>query len=162
MAKVSRSRVARMAGFAALLLFIRVDSARAEDPIQILRQLPMPDGTTVLIGFDHTRGKAFRVVIDENSGKNFQQQTYPGRPQSSRREFEKAVSIIGRNSTLAGLIAEGAVAEGGFIVDGPAGHPPNNRYIQIRLLSPDRQTLLRVALVDLTEGVVASARGYFE
>jgi hypothetical protein len=115
-----------------------------------------------VIRFDHASGVASRVVVEEASGKVVQEQTYPGRPQSSRQEFQDAVCIIGSHAALGRLIAEGAVAEGGFIVDGPSGHPASHRYIQIRLLSPDRQHLLQVALVDLTERVVASARSSFE
>lgn len=122
----------------------------------------MPDGTIMEIRFDHASGMASRVVIDEGSGKVLQQQIYAGRPQSSWREFQDAVCIIGSDPTVGRLIAEGALAEGGFIVDGPAGHRASHRYIQIRLLSPDRQHLLRVVLVDLTERAVASARSSFE
>jgi hypothetical protein len=116
----------------------------------------------MVIRFNHVSGIASRVVIDEESGRVVQEQSYPGRPQSSWQEFQDAICIIGGHSALGRLIAEGAIAEGGFIVDGPSGHPASHRYIQIRLLSPDRQHLLRVALVDLTERVVASARSSFE
>jgi hypothetical protein len=162
MASIPQSRIARMAGLAALLLLTLAGNSRADGPIQILRQVRMPDHTIMVIRFDHASGMASRVVTDEGSGKVLQEQTYAGRPQSSWQEFQDAVCIIGSHATLGGLIAEGAVAEGGFIVDGPSGHPASHRYIQIRLLSPDRQHLLRVALVDLTERVVASARSSFE
>jgi hypothetical protein len=155
-----RSLVPFAAGFAAALVL--AGSLRADESIQILRQVRMPDRTIVVIRFDHARGTASRLVLDEASGEVFQEQTYAGRPQSSWGEFQDAVCIIGRDATLARLLAEGAVAEGGFIVDGPAGHPVSHRYIQIRLLSPDRRSLLRVALVDLTERTVASARSSFE
>ena len=80
----------------------------------------------------------------------------------TEQEFQDAVCLIGADPMVGRLLAEGAIAEGGFIVDGPAGHPVGHRYIQIRLLSPDRQDLLRVALVDLTARVVASVRSSFE
>jgi hypothetical protein len=150
------------AGMAGVFVVTPSDGPGADDPIQILRQVQMPDHTIAVIRFDHASGTASRVVVDERNGKVVRQQTYAGRPQSSRREFQEAVSIIGRDSTLANLVAGGAVLEGGFIVDGPSGHPANHRYIQIRLLSANRLDLLRVVLVDLTERVVASARSSFE
>ena len=162
MARIPQSPVARMAGLAAVLLVALAGSSRADDPVQILRQVRMPDHTIMVIRFDHASGIASRVVMDGESGKVLQEQAYAGRPQSSSQEFQDAVCIIGSHSTLGRLIAEGAVAEGGFIVDGPSGQPASHRYIQIRLLSADRQRLLRVALVDLTERVVASVRGSFE
>jgi hypothetical protein len=151
-----------MAGLAAVLLVALAGGSRADDSVQILRQVRMPDHTIMVLRFDHASGVASRVVVEEGSGKVVQEQTYPGRPQSSSQEFQDAVCIISSHSILRRLVAEGAVAEGGFIVDGPSGQPASHRYIQIRLLSPDRQHLLRVALVDLTERVVASVRGSFE
>jgi hypothetical protein len=162
MARISQSPVARMAGLAAVLLVALAGGSRADDPVQILRQVRMPDHTIMVLRFDHASGVASRVVVEEGSGKVVQEQTYPGRPQSSSQEFQNAVCIISSHPILRRLVAEGAVAEGGFIVDGPSGQPASHRYIQIRLLSPDRQNLLRVALVDLTERVVASVRGSFE
>jgi hypothetical protein len=151
-----------MAGLAAVLLVALAGNSLADDPVQILRQVRMPDHTIMVLRFDHASGVASRVVVEEASGKVVQEQSYPGRPQGSWQEFQDAVCIVGSHSTLGRLIAEGAIAEGGFIVDGPSGHPASHRYIQIRLLSPDRQHLLRVALVDLTERAVASARNSFE
>lgn len=162
MARIRQSPVAAMAGLAAVLLLAVGGNCRAEGPIQILRQVRMPDHTIMVIRFDHASGMASRVVVDEASGQVLQAQTYAGRPQSSTQEFQDAVCIIGSHPALRRLLAEGAIAEGGFIVDGPSGHPAGHRYIQIRLLSPDRQHLLQVALVDLTAHAVASARSSFE
>ncbi|MHB8272575.1 hypothetical protein [Bradyrhizobium sp.] len=151
-----------MAGFAAVLIVALAGSSRADGPVEILRQVRVPDHTIIAIRFDHASGTASRVVMDEASGKVLHEHTYAGRPQSSSQEFQDAVCIIGSHSGLRSLIAAGAVAEGGFIVDGPSGHPASHRYIQIRLLSPDRQHLLQVALIDLTARMVASARSSFE
>jgi hypothetical protein len=162
MARIPQSSIAGMAGLAAVLLVALAGNTRADEAVLILRQVRMSDHTIMAIRFDHASGIASRVVIDEASGKVLREQTYPGRPQSSWQEFQDAVCIIGSHSALRRLLAEGAVAEGGFIVDGPSGHPAGHRYIQIRLLTPDRQRLLQVALVDLTERAVASARSSFE
>jgi hypothetical protein len=157
-----RSRLRCGIGLAGLLVLAAVGNAHANERIQILRQMRMADHRIMVIRFDHGSGTASRVVLDEASGKVLQKHVYAGRPQSSRYEFHDAVLIIGCDPALGRLIAEGAVAEGGFIVDGPASHPVGHRYIQIRLLSPDRQHLLQVALVDLTARVVASVRSSFE
>jgi|GEM_PF-3888584 hypothetical protein len=130
--------------------------------IQVLRRVRRPDQTITLIQFSHASGTASRIVMDQNTGKVLREREFPGRPQSSRQEFQQAVHIIRQDQKLAGLISGGAATEGGFIVDGPPGHPLQDRYIQIRLLTPDRRTLLRVVLVDLTAGAVASARTSFE
>jgi len=135
---------------------------RTNNQIQVLRQVKGPNHTATMVRVNYATGTACRVVVDESSKTVLREQQFPGRPQSSRQEFKEAVRIIGQDPSLAGFIANGAVPEGGFIVDGPSGHPPNDRYIQIRLLSPDRSTLLRVTLVDLTAEVVASARTSFE
>jgi hypothetical protein len=156
------SLVPQRASVAAAIFLALSGSPRAEDPVQILRQVRMPDRTIMITRFDHASGTASRIVLDEISGKVLQEQTYPGRPQSSRYEFHDAVMVIRCDLALGQLIAEGAVVEGGFIVDGPAGHPASHRYIQMRLLSADRRSLLRIALVDLTERVIASTRSSFE
>jgi hypothetical protein len=135
---------------------------RSGHPVDILRRVEGPDHTITSIRFDYVRGTATRTEINRNSGKVLRSQNLPGRPQSSRREFLEAISIITRDTKLGGLLLSGAVPEGGFIVDGPPDHPAKDRYIQIRLLSQDRVELLRVVLVDLSEGTVASARRSFE
>jgi hypothetical protein len=140
----------------------QVDRQRTGHRIRNLRQVRGSDHTVMIIAFDYATGAAFRIVRDETSGKVLYEQQLPGRPQSSREEFKEAVEIIGRDPKLAGFIRDGAVTEGGFIVDGPPGHPSQDRYIQIRLLTPDRSRLLRVVLVDLTVSVVAAASDWFQ
>src|SRR6185436_14066721 len=105
--------------------------------------------------FDYTIGVASRIVVDEVSGRVLHEQKLPGRPQGSSEEFREAIRIIGKDQKLGGYILQGAVPEGGFIVDGPPDHPSRDRYIQIRLLTSDRSSLLRVVVVDLTMSVVA-------
>ena len=126
-----------------------------------MREIRNSDHTITIIAFDYSTGTASRIVTDESGGL-LHEQRLRGRPQSSREEFWEAVGIIGKNRQLAYLIAGGAIPEGGFIVDGPPDHPMQDRYIQIRLLTPDRGSLLRVVLVDLTRGAVASAKMSFE
>jgi len=152
----------QLAGLAPVLLVTLCRASPADNPIRILRQVRSSDHTICMTQFDYAKGAASRVVVDERTGQVLRVQEYRGRPQSSRKEFQNAVSRIGNDPTLASVLAGGAVPEGGFIVDGPSDHPRNHRYIQIRLLSPDRFMLLRVVLVDLTARVVASVRTCFE
>ena len=104
--------------------------------------------------FDHTALEARRVVIDPTSGELLSNQRLPGRPQSSREEFDEAVEIIRRDPDLARLLNRGGVLDGGFIVDDPAGS--RRRMIQLKLMTTDRLTLLRSITVDLTLRVIAS------
>jgi hypothetical protein len=122
----------------------------------VLRQVETPR-YTIAISVDYSSGKGARVIHDRNH-RVVRVEPLPGRPQSNRSEFERAVAIIRTTTALEDAMRSGAVAEGGFIVDGPPGQPPHHRYIQIRLLSSDRRKLLRVVLVDLSRGVVASVR----
>lgn len=135
---------------------------RAQHRVRTLRKMSGPDHTITAITIDYTTGIASRIVMAEDSGKVLREQQLAGQPQSSKEEFKEAVEIIGRDRNLTNFISGGAVPEGGFIVDGPYNHPSQDRYIQIRLLTPGRERLLRVVLVDLTAGVVASARDSFE
>ena len=135
---------------------------RSGHRVRTLRQVRESDHTVSIIRFDYTTGTASRIVMDEISGKPLYEQQLSGRPQSSREEFNEAVGIISRDPGLADFIRGRAVTEGGFIMDGPRGHPSQDRYIQIRLLTPDRGSLLRVVLVDLTRRMVVSATTSFE
>src|ERR1039457_2308474 len=122
----------------------------ADHRIRVLRQVRGLDRTITIIAFDYTSGTASRIVRDEKTGAVLSDQRLPGRPQSSREEFKEAIEIISRDGNLSGLLSAGAITEGGFIVDGPPDHPSQHRYIQIRLLTPDRGKVLRVVVVDLT------------
>ena len=128
----------------------------------VLRQAYEQGGAIALIVFDYSTGTASRVVLDAAGRKVLREQKLPGRPQSSRQEFHDAIEIVRRDPRLGHFLTNAAVPEGGFIVDGPPDHPSQDRYIQVRLLSPDRRSLLRLVLVDLTLGVAASDRAWYE
>ena len=128
----------------------------------VLRQAYEQDHAITLFVFDYATGTASRVVIDGSSQKVLRQQKLPGRPQSSRKEFQEAIEIVRRDRKLGHFVTNGAIPEGGFIVDGPPDCPTQDRYIQIRLLSPDRRSLLRLVLVDLTLRVAASDSAWYE
>jgi hypothetical protein len=118
-----------------------------------------PSGETktvvTVVLFDHTALEARRVVIDAVSGELLANERLSGRPQSSREEFEEAVSIVRRDPDLARHLDQGGVLDGGFIVDDPRGS--RRRMIQLKLLSADRLGLLRTITIDLTRGVIASS-----
>jgi hypothetical protein len=117
-----------------------------------------PSGETktivTVVLFDHTALEARRVVIDAISNELLANDLLPGRPQSSREEVQEAVEIVRRDPDLARLLDQGGVLDGGFIVDDPVGS--RRRMIQLKLLTTDRQTLLRSITVDLTLRVIAS------
>lgn len=92
--------------------------------------------------FDHTALEARRIVLDSGSGEVLVNDRLAGRPQSSRQEVAEAVEVIRRDVELARLLKQGGVLDGGFIVDDPAGS--RRRAIQLKILSPDRRSLLRV------------------
>lgn len=135
-------------------------SSLPTDGVEILRRVKQSRDTTVVYAFDHTSGTAYRIVMER--GFVLRKENLPGRPQSSPHEFARAVSIISADPAAGRVLADGSVAEGGFIVDGPSGHSSDHRYIQVRLLSADRRALRAVVLVDLSVGVVASTRNSFE
>lgn len=112
-----------------------------------------PDTIVTVVLFDHTALEARRVVVDIGSGRVVANEPLPGRPQSSREEFEEAVEIIRRDADLAVLLDAGGILDGGFIVNDPAGS--RRRMIQLKLLSSDRHTLLRSITVDLTRQEIA-------
>jgi hypothetical protein len=147
--------------FAACMATVTIGSP-AEPRIRVLRQMRGTDHTITSITFDYTSGTASRTVRDEETGTVLSEERLPGRPQSSRGEFKEAVETISRDKDLSGLLSDGAITEGGFIVDGPPEHPSQHRYIQIRLLTPDRGKVLRVVVFDLTIGAVASVSTWFE
>ena len=156
------SRRRRLDVFVAACMATVAPGSATEHRTRILRQMRGTDHTITSIAFDYTSGTATRTVRDEETGAVLSEERLPGRPQSSREEFEEAVESISREKNLSGLLSAGAITEGGFIVDGPPDHPTQHRYIQIRLLTPDRGKVLRVVVFDLTIGAVASASSWFE
>jgi hypothetical protein len=108
----------------------------------------------VVVLFDHTAGEARRVLLDVDDGKLLANTPLPGRPQGSREEVAEAARIIRRDPGLARQLDEGGVLDGGFIVADPGGS--RRRLMQLKLLSPNRLTLLRSITVDLTRGVIAN------
>ena len=107
-----------------------------------------------IVLFDHTALEARRVTLDSATNRLLLNELLPGRPQRSDREFADAASIVRRDPSLAQLLDDGAVLDGGFIVDDPGGS--RRRVIQMKLISADRRTPLRTVLVDLTRGQIAS------
>jgi hypothetical protein len=114
--------------------------------------------TARAIVFNYTRGTAARFLVDAGTGEVLQEDVLSGRPQPSLEEVREAVRVIQGSSELRPLLEAGAVLEGGFAVVGPMGAAPTNRYVQMQILSVDRNTMLRMVTVDLTTGkVVATA-----
>ena len=108
--------------------------------------------------FDYTLGAATRFDMDVSNGDLVDERLLPGHPERSDEEFQEAIKIIQGYPEYATLLQAGGVLDGGFIVDGPPGTSPRNRFIQMKLLTSDRHRLLWTIVVDLTAGLVASAK----
>lgn len=106
------------------------------------------------IVFNYSTGNAMRFMIDTASGEVLREEPLRGRPQASQAEMQEAMQIIQANPELARLLQTGGIVEGGFIVDGPTGAPPRNRYIQMQVLTSDRSRIQKLVSVDLTRGII--------
>ena len=106
--------------------------------------------------FNYSTNKATRFLVDPTNGAVLSQEELRGRPRASQEELQEAIRIIQANREHARLLQAGGTLEGGFIVDGPKGSP-DNRYIQMQLLTSDRRSIQRVVVVDLTKGTIASS-----
>lgn len=108
--------------------------------------------------FNYSTNKTTRYLVDASSGEVLKEESLPGQPPASAEEIQEAIRIIRANPELANLLRTGGILEGGFIVDAPKGALPNNRYLQMQLLTSDRLNLQRWVTVDLTNGTIASSR----
>jgi hypothetical protein len=102
---------------------------------------------TVIL-FDHTALETRRVSIDAVTNVLIADEVVSGHPQRSPEELEEASAIIRQDEALGQLLDQGAVLDGGFIVDDPVGS--RRRMIQFKLVSGDRRALLRTITIDLT------------
>ena len=107
---------------------------------------------TVIL-FDHTALETRSVSIDIVTNVLIADQVVSGHPQRSPEELEEASAIIRQDEAIGRFLDQGAVLDGGFIVDDPGR--PRRRIIQFNLVSGDRRTLLRTITVDLTLQKVA-------
>ena len=107
--------------------------------------------------FDHTALEARRVEIDAETNRVLRNERLSGRPQSSRAEVAEAAAIIRRDAALARRLDDGAVLDGGFIVDDPAGS--RRRMLQFKMMTADRRSLIQTVTVDLTRGELAARAG---
>lgn len=105
--------------------------------------------------FNYSTGNATRFMLDAASGEVLREEPLRGRPHASQEEIQEAMRIIQANPELARLLQTGGIVEGGFIVDGPTGAPPRNRYIQMQVLTSDRSRIQKLVSVDLTRGIIA-------
>jgi hypothetical protein len=107
--------------------------------------------------FDHTALEARRVAIDAETNQVLRNERLPGRPQSSQAEVGEAIAIIRRDAALARRLDGGAVLDGGFIVDDPAGSL--RRMLQFKMMTADRRSLIETVTVDLTRRQLAARVG---
>ena len=105
-------------------------------------------------------GAVFTVVADAATLQVLDVQLMRGRPQSSEDERAEARVLIEQDPTLGPLLRQGAVLDGGFVVDPPSGAPPTGRYLEFHVLSADRTRFEREVVVDLASQKVITSREY--
>jgi hypothetical protein len=110
-----------------------------------------------IIVFSYGEGRAYRVVYEPTAKRVVSRELLSGRPQPSMEERKEVYSLIRADAAHAKLLAGGDVLEGGFAVDGPSGISERDRFVQVLMLSPDRQNFVRVVTVDLTARKIVSS-----
>ncbi len=129
-------------------------------PVRLLRTwnetVKLPDGSEyvrrVELVFDYGRGVAQERYYTADSRFYGRRDIKQSQPSPSAAEIEEAMDIVRRDSELGRIVAgKRAVLEGGFILEEGRGRPcgPGSRCLQIQILSPDREGLVRWAVVDL-------------
>jgi hypothetical protein len=110
-----------------------------------------------IIVFSYGEGRAYRVLYQPSAKRVVSRELLPGRPQPSAEERKEVYSLIRADGAHAKLLAAGDVLEGGFAVDGPPGSSERDRFVQVLVLSADRQSFVRVVTVDLTTTKIVSS-----
>lgn len=115
-----------------------------------------PNAVTIIV-FSYGEGRAYRILYEPTAKRVVSRELLSGRPQPSVEERKEVYSLIRADTAHAKLLAGGDVLEGGFAVDGPAGISERDRFVQVLMLSPDRQNFVRVVTVDLTTRKIVSS-----
>jgi hypothetical protein len=110
-----------------------------------------------IIVFSYGEGRAYRVLYEPIAKRVVSRELLPGRPQPSVEERKEVYSLIRADVAHAKLLTAGDVLEGGFAVDGPPGISERDRFVQVLMLSADRQNFVRVVTVDLTARKIVSS-----
>lgn len=105
----------------------------------------------ISVVYNYSANVALRVTIDPASRQVVAGQRMAGQPETSAEERAEAFRIVGEAVGAKGPL------EGGFVVAPPPGAGPG-RYVQVQVLSPDRQKLVEFVTVELSRGVVAGRR----
>lgn len=115
-----------------------------------------PNAVTIIV-FSYGEGRAYRVVYEPIAKRVVSRDLLSGRPQPSVEERKEVYGLIRADAAHAKLLAGGDVLEGGFAVDGPPGISERDRFVQVLMLSPDRQSFVRVVTADLTTRKIVSS-----
>jgi hypothetical protein len=110
-----------------------------------------------VIVYDHHTGRSEHVLFDTDREEVLKQETMSGVPSPGEDELEEAVRIITADPEHAKLLKAGGKITGGFLASAPPGAPAHNRYVMMQVLTPDRRTIERMVVVDLSEGTIASS-----
>jgi hypothetical protein len=111
--------------------------------------------------FNYTKGKAYRVDLDPQTGKVLRQEEVQGMILSSAEERAEGKKLAEAFPDHAKLVKAGGHVEGGFVVQPPKGLGATavpHRYLEYHLTSADHKTLERVITVDLSEKKVVLSK----
>lgn len=110
--------------------------------------------------FNYSTGSATRYDLDTSTGSVIGREELQGRPQASPEERAEAFEIIRSDTDLARYLGDSGELAGGFVVDPPDGTAADDlrhRFLQIHILSADREDILQFVTVDLTARGIAEA-----
>ncbi len=136
-------------------------------PVRLLRSwdetVKAPNGRDYIrhveLVFDYTRGFAQERYSSGADARIYgTRDIKQSQPSPSPEEIAEAGDLVRRDAELGRIVArKNAVLEGGFILEEGRGRRcgPGSRCLQIQLLSPDREGLVRWTVVDLVKREIA-------
>lgn len=154
---LARPRVAREVGDQRVrAVRVTLDSAVVDKAAE-----PSDELVAHAVIFNYATGRATRYTLSLATGEVVEARELRGRPQASPEEFAEASELLRGDDRLASLLEREAVVEGGFIVDPPESaekRDPRHRYLQLQLLSRDREEIHYFVTVDLTDRTLVEVR----
>jgi hypothetical protein len=172
--KASRRKCAALALAAAGMLAAASSSSSAETavtttsrPVRLLRRwdetVKAPNGRDyvrhVELVFDYAKGFAQERYSWGGDGRiDGTRDIKQSQPSPSAEEVAEAFALVRQDAELGRILArKNGVLEGGFILEEGRSRRcgPGSRCLQIQILSPDREGLVRWTVVDLVKREIA-------